>query len=239
MRNLVIVGLLIGPAFSQSTMNAPVFEIASIKLNTSADGHSSSHISNGELMLRNVSLKDCIELAYHVTGARLSGPDWLSSTSFDIIAKPPSGSPHDVYRLMTQALLADRFKLAIHHESRILPAFALVVAKNGPKLEKGEPGGAHVSSKKTNLTGRGMTMADLAEFLSGRVDRTVVDKTALDGVFDLHLEWSPDEKLTDDKAARPSIFTALQEQLGLKLQAEKLPLDVVVVDHIERLPTEN
>jgi uncharacterized protein (TIGR03435 family) len=248
MRVLTILtaSLLAGRAFSQPAPDALVFDAASIKPNTSLSGHSSSRVTNGEVIMRNVSLKGCIQLAYHLADGRLFGPDWLSTTRFDIVAKPPSGSPHDQYRQMMQALLADRFKLAIHHESRMLPAFALVVGKNGPKLQKGEPGGPHVDTENTKMTGRGMTMANLAETLSQHLDRPVVDKTGLDGFFDLHLEWSPEEKPSDEKSAAaaqpptgPSIFTAVQEQLGLKLQAEKLPIDVVVVDHIEREPTEN
>jgi len=195
-------------------------------------------MTNGEVFMRNVSLKSCIQMAYHLSEGRLIGPDWLSTTSFDIVAKPPSGAPRDQTREMMQALLSDRFKLAIHHESRMLPAFALVVGKNGPKLQKGGPGGPNVDVNNYKMNGKGMTMVNLAEALSRHLDRPVVDKTGLEGVFDLNLEWSPEEKPEDVKSA-PSIFTAVQEQLGLKLQAEKLPLDVVVVDHMERKPTEN
>jgi uncharacterized protein (TIGR03435 family) len=246
MRTLLTAALFISRAFCQPVPAGPAFEVASIKPNTSLSRHASSHVTNGEVIMSNVSLKSCIQFAYHIQDGRLFGPDWLSATSFDIVAKPPSGSPHDQYREMMQALLADRFKLAIHHESRTLPAFALVIGKNGPKLQKGEPGGPHVDVENTKLTGRGMTMANLAETLSRHLDRPVVDKTGLEGFFDLHLEWSPEEKPSDEKEAaaalppsRPPMFTAVQEQLGLRLQAEKLPVDVIVVDHMERLPTEN
>jgi uncharacterized protein (TIGR03435 family) len=248
MRTILTASLLVfvRQAFSQSPPAGPIFEAASIKPNTSLSGHASSHVTNGEVIMRNVSLESCIQFAYRIAEGRLFGPNWLSTTRFDIIAKPPSGSPRDQYREMMQALLADRFKLFIHHESRMLPAFALVVGKTGAKMQKGEPGGPHVDVENTKLTGTGMTMANLAETLSRHVDRPVVDKTGLDGFFDLHLEWSPEEKTSDEKSASgappppgPSIFTAVQEQLGLRLQAEKLPIDVIVVDHVERLPTEN
>jgi uncharacterized protein (TIGR03435 family) len=248
MRILTILttSLFAGCAFSQTATNTPAFEAASIKPNTSLSGHSSSHITNGEVFMRNVSLKGCIQMAYHIAEGRLAGPDWLSTTSFDIVAKPPAGSPKDQYREMMQALLADRFKLAIHHESKMLPAFALLVGKNGPRMQPGEAGGPHVDVENNKMTARGMTMANLAETLSRHLDRPVVDKTGLNGFFDLQLEWSPEEKPADEKSAAaaplppgPTIFTAVQQQLGLKLEAQKLPIDVIVVDHMERVPTEN
>ena len=100
---------------------------------------------------------------------------------------------------MLQSLLAERFKLAVHHESKVLPAFALVVGKTGPKMQEGKTGGPNVDGKNTSFTGTGMTMADLADTLASHVDRPVVDKTGLAGFWDLHLEWSPEE--LDEKAA--------------------------------------
>jgi len=192
-RNLVIASLTV-----LASCNAPaqvahptaVFETASIKPNASGSGVASSRVSNGEVILRNVPLKDCIELAYDVNDARITGPDWLATERFDILAKPPSGSPHDQLRPMMQALLKDRFKLAVHVESKMLPAFALVVAKGGPKMEAGEPGGPQVDSGSTHITGKGMSIAQLADNLAGHVDRPIIDKTGLDGVFNLNLEWS-------------------------------------------------
>jgi uncharacterized protein (TIGR03435 family) len=182
-------------------------------------------------------------MAFHVNDARISGPDWLATTRFDILAKPPADSPHDQFRLMMQALLADRFKLVVHRESKVLPTFALVVGNNGPKLEKGEPGGAQVNGGSTHITGKGMSMAELADNLTGNVDRPVVDQTGLDGVFDVSLEWSREEAVKPGDAAAtaplPGLFTAIQEQLGLRLESRKLPVDIVVVDRVEKMPTEN
>jgi len=224
-------------ACAQPPATLPSFETASIKPNDSGSGAGSTRVSNGEVILRNVPLRDCIEMAYNVNDARIAGPEWLATARFDIIAKPPSGTPHDQFRGMMQSLLLERFKLSVHRESKTLPVFAIVVGKGGHKLQPGEPGGAHVDGSNNRLTGKGMSMADLADNLAGRVDRPVVDQTGLDGVYDLHLEWSPDD--TSKPADSPSLFTAIQEQLGLRLDSRKLPVDIVVVDHIEKLPTDN
>jgi len=244
-RNLVIASLTVLASFNAPAQVADAnaaFETASIKPNNSGSGTANSSVSNGEVILRNVPLRDCIELAYNVNDARITGPDWLATERFDILAKPPSGSPHDHYRPMMQALLKDRFKLAVHFESKMLPAFALVVGKGGPKMEKGESGGPQVNGGNTHITGKGMSMAQLADNLAGHVDRPIIDKTGLEGVFNLNLEWSLDEpaKTSDSAApAKPSIFTAIQEQLGLRLDSQRLPVEIVVVDHVERVPTEN
>jgi uncharacterized protein (TIGR03435 family) len=249
MRTIVTASLLVWTSvheFGQPVPASPAFEVASIKPNNSGSGRASSHVSNGEVILRNVPLRDCIEMAYQVNDARISGPDWLATERFDIVAKPRAGYPHDheQYRPMLQALLADRFKLVIHHESKMLSAFALVVSKMGPKLEKGDPGGAHVNGGNTHITGTGMSIVELADNLTGKVDRPVVDKTGLEGVYNLQLEWAPEEKggepaAKPDAPPGPSLFTAIQEQLGLRLDSQKLPVDIVVVDRVEKVPTEN
>jgi uncharacterized protein (TIGR03435 family) len=223
-------------AFGQSA-----FEVASIKPNVSGSGHSSTNTSKGGVTMRNVSLKQCIEMAYDVKDYALSGPDWLGSEKFDIVAKPPSDTPEDQFGPMLQSLLADRFKMTVHRESKTLSAYALVVGKNGPQLQKAEAGeGSHMNNDgnngKSKLTGQRVSMPRLADFLSRQLDRPVIDMTELPGVFDLKLEWADERQAT---AEGPSLFTALQEQLGLKLEARKLPVEILVVDHVAKVPTEN
>ena len=229
-----------GWAYGQSAPAPPAFEVASVKPNPSGDHHSSSHTNNGSVIMQNVSLKQIVEMAYDVKDYALSGPDWLDTERFDISAKPPSGAPQDQFQPMLQTLLADRFKLTVHRESKVMSAYALVVGKNGPKLHAVEAGGgSHRNSDGGKLSAQKVSMPQLADFLARHLDRPVVDKTELAGVFDFELRWAPDEGRSTDGASGPSIFTAVQEQLGLKLQTQKLPVEILVIDHAEKVPIEN
>jgi uncharacterized protein (TIGR03435 family) len=247
----------------------PVFEVAAIKLNKSLSGSSDSHTSNGRFTATNVSLKNIIQYeAYGIPGSRiLDGPKWLDSTKFDIQAKMDDSAadrlrtlPQDQRRLETQAmfqrLLADRFKLVVHWETRELPVYALVVARKGPKLQpaKDSSEGSNISSSDSRFgsqfTAKGVTLPQLAEGLTQKLSRElghdVIDKTEIEGRYDLTLKWTQDAGAspiaTTGAAASadsgPSIFTAVQEQLGLKLEPAKAPVQVLVIDHAE-MPSEN
>jgi uncharacterized protein (TIGR03435 family) len=140
--------------------------------------------------------------------------------------------------------LAERFHLAVHRESKEMPAYALVLAKSGPKLQQVEPGGTSMNDNEDNnsrrITAERASMAVLAETLARIVEHPVVDQTGLQGVYSLKLQYTPDNPKSDGPdAAGPSIYAALQEQLGLKLQTQRLPVEVIVVDYVERVPTEN
>jgi uncharacterized protein (TIGR03435 family) len=184
----------------------------------------------------------------------VNGPKWLYEARFDIQAKMDSATLEQTQKMsnaerrsflqgMFQRLLADRFKMAAHWETRELPVYALVLAKSGAKLQptKLTESGTHTSSGTGMLTTRGVTMADLARTLTqegGRdLGRDVVDKTGLPGRYDLELKWTPTDS---DPSAEPgpSIFTAVGEQLGLRLESTKGPVEVLVVDRIE-MPSEN
>jgi uncharacterized protein (TIGR03435 family) len=189
--------------------------------------------------MKNVTLKACITWAYRMTDAQVYGPDWLASERFDIVAKTESGKPQPE---MLAAALSERFKLTVHRETKEMTVYALVAAKNGPKLKKGEPGEGDTTSRRGHLTATRTSMAGLARFLAGpnvRLGRLVVDKTGLEGVFDFTLDWTPENGDRKNADAPPSIFEALQEQLGLKLDAQKGPVEVLIVDHAEKVPTEN
>jgi uncharacterized protein (TIGR03435 family) len=222
------------------------FEAATVKLNSSGSRGSSSHSSaGGTIMMENMSLKQLVERAYEVKDFSLSGPDWMDSVRFDIVAKPPSAVNRDEMKVLIQSLLAERFKLAIHREMKTMPAYELVVAKGGLKIKPVEPGGGSTNSNSNNgkglLTANKTTMARFADWLSSRMDRPVVDKTGVADAFDIKLEWSVQENqgAEVDVTAGPTIYTALQEQLGLKLVAQKLPVEIIVIDHVEKVPTEN
>jgi uncharacterized protein (TIGR03435 family) len=215
------------------------FEVASVKPNPSGSGHSDTDVDGNLLRMTNVTLKACITWAYRMTDAQIAGPEWLESERFDIVAKTESGKPQPE---MLQAVLAERFKLAVHRETKELTVYALVVAKNGPKIQKADPGEGDTTSRRGHLTAQRTSMHGLARFLAGpnvRLGRPVVDKTGLDGVFDFNLDWTPENSSQTRADAPPSIFVALQEQLGLKLEAQKAPVEVLMVDHVEKIPTEN
>jgi uncharacterized protein (TIGR03435 family) len=194
-------------------------------------------------------------LAYDIPSFQLAGgPSWIGDQRYDIVAKMPAGALKAAgperwaqMRAAVQALLADRFQLIIHRETKLIPGYALVVAKSGFKLKKmADDGQADFSSNRGKLTAHKISMELLAQNLSGNLSSPVVDMTGIKGGFDLTLEWTPDEVQSPAKAggeaaeppSGPSIFTALQEQLGLKLETQKAPIEMVVIDRIEK-PTEN
>ncbi len=233
MRQLARVVFLVLPLIGQT------FEVASVKPNLSGTGHSDVDVDGNLLRMKNVTLKACITWAYRLTDAEVSGPDWLESERFDIVAKAESGKPKPE---MLQPVLADRFKLAVHHETRELTIYALVIAKNGPKIKPVDPGEGDTTSRRGHVTITRTSMNGLGRFLGGpnaRLGRPVVDKTGLNGVFSFDLDWTPEGRADPNADGPPSIFVALQEQLGLKLEAQKSPVNVLVVDHVEKVPTEN
>jgi uncharacterized protein (TIGR03435 family) len=225
-------------AFAQQTDEALEFEAASIKVNKTGSGSSSSHSTSGQLVATNLSLRDYIRMAFSVRDYQISGPDWLTSERFDIVAKipPHKGEPQLGPRM--QKLLEDRFKLKIHRESKEFPVYALVAAKGGAKIQPVENKGQNnTNTNNTHMVATQITMARLAEALARFMDRPVVDFTEMKGVYDVKLDWVPDDAGPD--AAGPTLVIALQQQLGLRLQQQKAPIDLIVVDHVERTPIEN
>jgi uncharacterized protein (TIGR03435 family) len=293
--------------FGQAAATPPSFEVASIKAAAPA--------ISGKLMIRmggdpgrvdynNVSLRDIIRQAYDVHDYQISGPDWMNSARFDIVAKVPDGAPKDQVPLMWQTLLAERFKLQIHRETKELPMYALVVGRNGPKMKASEiepnapadggpgnggpsanggppplppikigkdgrpqfPGGGRgpmiMMNGRGHVTAKMMSMPGLVDILARSVDRPVVDQTGLKGTYDFNLDFTPDESTRMPMPAgvpppppgvgeggglhgaeNPdnglSLFAALQAQLGLKLEPKKGPVELIVIDRVEKAPTEN
>jgi uncharacterized protein (TIGR03435 family) len=216
----------------------PAYEVASIKPNLSAGSHSSTHGSTGQIVFTNVTLKRLIERAYKVKPFEITGPAWIEDVAFDITAKYPSGiQKEDDRTLMLRTLLTERFKLVVHRETKSMSGYALVSAKNGFRLQPVEPGGndTHVEGGRVKvLTAKKISMDILAGIAADDLGETVVDQTGIAGVYDLELRWT-----SDDTGDAPSLFTALQDTLGLRLQPQKVPVEIVVVDHVERVPTEN
>ncbi len=302
-------------ACAQTTGPSPSFEVASIK--PAAPPATSMGPGGGMRMMMRVgirggpgtddpgqitysgmSMRNLLVNAYGVKTYQISGPSWIDSERFDIVAKLPTGATKDDLKLMLQNLLAERFKLTLHREKKELPMFALVVGKNGPKMKESPPddpsvkdaakdagaapaeppkfitgkdgmpqmpgGGKNTGNMVMMMPGRArmnavkQTMPQFAESLANMLDRPVVDMTGLTKNYDFTLDYLPESggrgpmgmpppKAGDgdtgapeaDIQAAPSLFTALQDQLGLKLEQKKGPVDLLVVDRLEKTPTEN
>jgi uncharacterized protein (TIGR03435 family) len=224
--------LLAIPAFGQP----PAFEAAAIKPSKDASRGVSWNTEHGRINL-SATLKGMISVAYQVKDFQVSGgPKWIDEDRFEINAKAEGPAEDPQLLAMLQTLLADRFQLVIHHEQKVAPAYALVVAKSGLKIKPVE--GATGSSSKGGrgvLVAKGVTMAKLAEQLTRRLGAQVADLTETPGAFDFKLEWSIEGDANDVQSA---LFEALQSQLGVKLESRKLPLDLIVVDKAEK-PSEN
>jgi uncharacterized protein (TIGR03435 family) len=235
-----LVICLTGTVYGQPVIGQQ-FEVASIKLSNAERGSSGMNTGQGRVHAVNVTLKRCITGAYGVGPNQIvGGPDWLDSDRFEIIAKAEQPVGDQVLMTMMQKLLAERFKLALHREAKPTKAYVIEVAKNGAKLEKGDGKGSKTSNSRGNIVAINTTMDHFAEILARQLDLPVVNRSGLEGVYNLRLQWTPDSAKPAEGAVfeGPSIFTAIQEQLGLHLVAQKVPVDVIVIDHAEK-PTEN
>jgi uncharacterized protein (TIGR03435 family) len=298
-------------AWAQTAENSPAFEVASVKPAAPIVGNrvmvgmrgGPGSSDPGQITYNNVTVKNLLMNAYGVKGFQISGPGWLDSERYDIVAKVPRGATKEQFMVMLQNLLTERFKLTLHRERKDLPMYALVVGKNGPKMKEsvedaapkgGEPAdgpaavmGTHTVDRdgfpvlspaaagrtavslalmngNVRMTASKQPMSGLAEDLSRQLDLPVVDMTGLTGKYDFTLYFSPEalvgmrlgappapgpppgeggggvpDASAPDAQSNPSIFTALQEQLGLKLEQRKGPVDLLVIDHLEKVPVEN
>lgn len=223
------------------TAPAPSFEVASVHRVSDGSGLTSiSPPGSSRFVAKNASMKLLIEMAFGVQDYQIEGKDigWLDSELYDIRAKPEGdvNLNYEHLKPLLQHLMAQRFKLVVHHETKELQGYFLTVAKNGPKLQaaKDTSGMGYILSN--GIRGPGITMPSLAAMLTHPVGRPVVDKTGIAGIYSIKLNYAPDGS-TDSPL--PSIFTALQEQLGLKLQPQKVDVDMLVIDHLDRVPSEN
>jgi uncharacterized protein (TIGR03435 family) len=207
----------------------------------------------GQITFTNASLDSLLVSAYSVKRYQISGPAWLDADGFNVIAKVAPGASKEQVKLMLQSLLAERFRLKLHIEKRELPVYVLSVGKNGPKMKlcQDPDTGGSVGPWNGNprVVAPNWTMRELADFLAPRLDRPVLDETGLTARYDFTLYWIADNfdaghianaRNTGDDAAEPAptIFAAVQ-QLGLKLERSVSAMDVLVIDHAEKTPTEN
>ena len=215
----------------------PTFEVASVRPNHTGDVSSGEHTGRGRLTVTNDTLKQLILVAFDVKDFQIEGgPRWLDSDRYDIVATTGSSEQitNQQLRPLLQALLADRFQLKAHRETKEMSIYSLVVAKNGPKLTEHTGGGAGDSSTNPstgNIRAANVTMTTLANSLSQVMGRPVIDNTDLKTNFDYKLVWAPPEQMN---STAPSIFTALKEQLGLRMESTKGPVEMLIIDSAEK-----
>jgi uncharacterized protein (TIGR03435 family) len=244
-----------------AAQTAPAFDVSTVKPSHATDGHTHIywHPENGGFSASNISLKGLLEFAYDLPESRMvGGPAWIGSDKWDLEAKASpevdaqlhtmsTDAAKTLKRSMVQALLAGRFSLVSHRETRELPLYALVVLKGGPKFEHAKEDGTSIGSGNSHIPIKGGdSVAILAAQLARVTGRVVLDKTGLAGRYDIALRWTPDNGLPDkingasspEETNGPSIFTAVQEQLGLKLESQRGPVNVLVIDSVQP-PTGN
>jgi uncharacterized protein (TIGR03435 family) len=240
------------PQFQDTPIRPQAFEVASIKFSDpNSNNYGIGTAPGGRFMANNWTLKGLIGYAYRVQDDQISGgPPWVSSDRFDIVAKAEEGSiPDDApsspgglppIRYLVQTLLAERFNLKLHQDVRELPTFELMIAKSGSKLQMVEPQDGVPEIGVRHIDAKSISIGGFCAALALELRRTVVNKTGLDGTYQVHLEWginlteSGDPGTRLPAAAGPTIFTAIEEQLGLRLESRKTPMQVLIVDSADK-----
>lgn len=243
MRTVVILLLTSIAALAQPAQ-PPAFEVASIR--TWQPGRESIEFGPASLTMRSVTLGACIRWAYGVQDVQVIGPDWLRDTGFEIFAKSANAVSVAELREMLQTLLAERFKLAVHRDTKEMTALVLTVGKNGHKLQPADAEGSpSFQTGKMNLTGKGATVGQLVDFLANAIHIPVVDRTGLTGRYNYFLDI---DMYVTEEARRSSgvppeagaiIAAAVQAELGLKVESKKVSVEAIVVDNVEKTPIEN
>lgn len=219
------------------------FDVASIKLNSSGAPMWNMDFGHGKVTATNVPLKSLITGAYDVRSFQLAGaPSWIGSVSYDITARSENGASDRETGEMLQRLLESRFALKVRREKRQHAIYALVELKGGNKMKPSaaaEHGSGNISSNGNSITGTGVEVPYLASILSEVLEYPVTDQTGLKGRFDFNIRWElPAQNNSDTVDRTAPVFTALEEQLGLKLKAGRGPMDMLVIEHLDR-PSEN
>jgi uncharacterized protein (TIGR03435 family) len=226
----------------------PSFDAASIRAgDPRIGGEHNVQVSSGTITIRNQPFLFLVQWAYDVPPAQIDGPAWFRDTTFDIIAKAGVAADETQLRLMLRALLADRFGLKLHTESRTVQAYAITVAKGGPKFHESPTDGPFVLERASPviLNAHHARMLDLAQGISGEIGRPVVDATGLTGRYEIHMDLSPYLVKPPGEGGQGQLdmmgilFTGFQDLLGLKLESRKDSVEVLVIDHAEKTPTEN
>jgi uncharacterized protein (TIGR03435 family) len=239
----------------------PEFEVASIKPAAPVTGHFQYHmtmkVDAARVDISNASLTDLLRTAYRVNSYQISGPDWMAAQKFDVVAKLPSEAAQDHIPEMLQSLLAARFQLLAHHATQQRLVRALVAGKNGARLKESPAGAGAAWSRSMGPEGtmhldtKNMSMPALVQLLASFLDGLVVDATGLKGTYDVPLDFAADDLRngatasgvalppdTPSDASGSSIAASLQ-RLGLKLERRRMPIDIIVIDRLEKVPTGN
>lgn len=259
-RAILAIPLLASGLLAQT----PTFETASIKPSPPETRCGTIEpLPGGGLRIECLALKTILTWAYDVQDYQVSGgPPWVASERWNILAKPavldsPPDGPAEyekmndqqrgrymhLVRQRLQSLLAERFQLVLRHEMREQTAYALTVAKNGPKMKESAPG--MIKRSPGQIVSKGVQMGTFVRFLGVDVGRPVTDRTGLSGIYEFTLDWTPDRPASAapgieaaNDPTGPTIFTAIEEQLGLRLESRKMPVDTLVIDRVEK-PSDN
>jgi uncharacterized protein (TIGR03435 family) len=224
----------------------PKFEVTSVKVNHTDDGRQGyPRLANGKFNAENTTMRSILQVAYGRTSAQITGPGWLDSDRFDLAATSPQGVPDTELMPMLQALLKDRFNFAAHNDKKEMSVYNLVVMKDGPKFSVFDadhiPPNPPRNGASAMIIGP-MTMEGLAGHLTSVTGRLVLNKTKLEGRYFCAVTFTPLTTQVNEIATGPGaldIFAAIQLQLGLKMESAKEPVDILVVDRADRVPTEN
>ncbi len=243
---LILVALSPQLSRAQAASGPPSFEVVSIHM---VDPHAAENPSRSSLSsfptnlftMKSAPLTFLIQFAFKIESQDYISamPGWMESQEYDVSAKVEGDQQLTLEQMrpMLQRLLEQRFHLVFHRETRMTSGFALVVAKGGPKLHLSKDDSKPFAQMLPNrLDATHMDTAHFAGVLAHRVGQPVVDKTGLTGIYDFRLSYAP---TNDPSSSLPDLFTALQEQLGLKLESQKVPVEMLVVDHADKIPTEN
>ena len=249
MNRIALTALLAPVLFAQT------FDVSSVRMSPARSGEAQYvkiNVDAARASYTNVPLRLLISIAFEIGDNRITGSEeWMESTKYDVEARLPPGAAKQQIPQMLRTLLTERFGLAVHKTSKTMPAYDLVVAKNGPKLKSAAPDGSGSNYiLKGKVIGPQLSMGALADILSRQTGRPVKDDTGIAGLFDIRLNWTPDDVTGKDVTGKdvtgkdvtgddPSIYAALQEQLGLQLRPAKEDIDFLVIDHANKTPSEN
>jgi uncharacterized protein (TIGR03435 family) len=243
-RTIAVAGWVVAavPLFAQ-----PTIEVASIKPSDPGITGMNNHFAATQFTLIGYAAKTLIENAFGVKEYQvINAPEWTRSERWTLEIKTTAPTNMQQKFQLLEPLMADRFQLKFHRETRMMPIYSLVIAKGGPKLRPSDPDERGSMMFGNQIVARKYDITMLARNLAGELNMPVVDKTELTGLYDIDLKWTPDParpefgdvrspaELPAPDPNRPEIFTAIREQLGLELKAEKGPVDVIVIDRIER-----
>lgn len=254
--------LIAGGAAAQTPDAPPAFDVASVKVSQNAPtgrdgggrgllggrGRGSIQVSPASLSMRNVTLKNAVRWAYHVSEFQVSGPDWIDSEHYNIVARAPAPATEEQLQLMLQGLLRERFKLVLHRQNKEFQVYVLSPGKNGTKLKEstgaGE-GSIETQTDRMSVVIERTPLSQMVDMLTPLLGAPVLDMTGLKGKYDVTVNIA--EYMADMQSAGGApptdplaiIKAALEQQLGLKLESRKMPLEMLMIDSAEKVPTEN